>query len=193
MNTQILTDALNWIITHKTAIIAGALAALPTIITALSNYPKAAGLEAVLKTILNILSIATHNDSPGTLKLPGTMSKPPAGQTATLSVGNGAKVAIIIAMLLPSTGCTFMKSIAKPSEQCGMAEVVPVVGAISAGDEATIVADLGNAVECEIGVIVSTLQGKIDTATAAGKANPLTKTEQKLLRVGQAWLKAHNK
>jgi hypothetical protein len=113
--SQTLTEALNWIVANKTVIIADALIALPSIITALSNYPKAAGLESALKTVLNLLSVLSHADSPGTMKFPGTMSKAPEGQPKTLGTGGGTGAAALIVMSMFMGGCTFFKSIAKPS------------------------------------------------------------------------------
>lgn len=68
---------------HYFDIVAPWLVALgiPSVITALTSYPKADGAVKVLKVLLNVLSVLTHADSPGTLKLPLTMSKRP---TATL-------------------------------------------------------------------------------------------------------------
>ena len=41
---------------------------LPSLITGLSPYPKAAGVVSALRKLLSLLSILTHSDSPGTLK-----------------------------------------------------------------------------------------------------------------------------
>ena len=58
--------------------IAGALIiALPGLITALSKYPKAGGVVKALQVLLDWISVLTHKDSPNTVKLPFTKSKPP--------------------------------------------------------------------------------------------------------------------
>jgi len=54
------------------------LVALPGLITALAKYPKAKGVVAALQVALDFISILTHKDSPNTVKLPFTSSKPPA-------------------------------------------------------------------------------------------------------------------
>lgn len=56
------------------------IALLPSVITALTPYPQAAGVVRYLKLGLNLLSLLTHYDSPGTLKAPLTVSAPPPGQ-----------------------------------------------------------------------------------------------------------------
>jgi hypothetical protein len=53
------------------------VAGIPSMITALTPYPKADGFVKVLKVFLNFLSVLTHYDSPGTMKAPLTMSKAP--------------------------------------------------------------------------------------------------------------------
>lgn len=51
---------------------------LPSLITALAKYPKAKGLVAALQILLDLFSVLTHRDSPGTLKVPLlTRSQPP--------------------------------------------------------------------------------------------------------------------
>lgn len=48
---------------------------LPSIIVGLSDHPKEAN---VLNTILQVLSVLTHRDAPGTFKPPGVKGPPPA-------------------------------------------------------------------------------------------------------------------
>lgn len=82
------------------------LAGLPSIITALTAYPKAGGVVKVLKTVLNVLSVLTHHDSPGTMKSPLTMSKPPTDVATSLVVN---RVALLLPFFIPllflHTGC----------------------------------------------------------------------------------------
>ncbi len=53
------------------------VAGIPSLITALTKYPQAGGVVKALQTILDLLSALTHKDSPGTLKLPLSVSTPP--------------------------------------------------------------------------------------------------------------------
>lgn len=52
---------------------------LPSLITGLSQFPKAGGIVSVLKQVLAALSVLTHADSPGTFKLPLAPAKAPNG------------------------------------------------------------------------------------------------------------------
>src|SRR6266542_6270272 len=54
------------------------VALLPSLINALLPYPSAQGAVRVLHVILEFLSVLTRSNSPGTLKAPFTLSKPPA-------------------------------------------------------------------------------------------------------------------
>jgi hypothetical protein len=58
------------------------LVLIPSVINALLPYQRAQGAIKVLHVALDLLSILVRSDSPGTLKLPLTVSKPP---TALLS------------------------------------------------------------------------------------------------------------
>jgi len=53
------------------------VAVLPSVIVGLSNSPKTAGLAGYLKVVLQVFSVLTHKDEPGTFKLPGTVTLPP--------------------------------------------------------------------------------------------------------------------
>jgi hypothetical protein len=50
---------------------------LPGVIVALTAYPKEQGWAKNVLTVLQLFSALTHKDSPSTLKLPLTLSKPP--------------------------------------------------------------------------------------------------------------------
>lgn len=50
-------------------------AALPSVIVGLTPNPKAAGVVKALSFALQLLSILTHKDAPGTFKLPMTVQK----------------------------------------------------------------------------------------------------------------------
>ena len=72
-----------------------AVAALPSLITALTPYPKVEGFLKQLLQILNLFSILVHKDSPSTLKLPLTFSRPPAGQPVKYGRPSVAAAAVI--------------------------------------------------------------------------------------------------
>lgn len=68
--TQILNDAIKaW-----PAFLTLALVLLPSVITGLTAYPRT---KFWLSTLLDFLSVLAHKDSPGTLKPPLTLCKPP--------------------------------------------------------------------------------------------------------------------
>lgn len=53
---------------------------LASVATRLTPYPKAGGVVTALRVVLDVLSVLTHKDSPGTLQLPLVQrSKPPEG------------------------------------------------------------------------------------------------------------------
>ncbi len=58
---------------------------LPSLITALTPYPKAGGVVKVLSFVLNLGSVLTHKDSPGTLKAPLVQSQDPETAQGKLS------------------------------------------------------------------------------------------------------------
>jgi hypothetical protein len=74
---------------------------IPSLIVGLTPYPKAAEAVAVLKTILNFLSVLTHSDSPGTFKAPFTMSPPPTGMPPDATSGPTTGAASPVASMGP--------------------------------------------------------------------------------------------
>lgn len=62
--------------TDGTSWLAVLIVVLPSLVTALTRYPKAAGALAVAQGVLDRLSVLTHHDAPGTLKLPLLRSVP---------------------------------------------------------------------------------------------------------------------
>lgn len=54
-----------------------AIALAPSLVTALTRYPRTASIAASVARVLDVLSVLTHRDSPGTMKAPGTRSKQP--------------------------------------------------------------------------------------------------------------------
>lgn len=80
------------------------VAGLPSIITALTPYPKAGGAVKALSVVLNVLSMLTHHDSPGTMKLPFTMSKPPVAGAYASPILSRAAVFLPILFVL-ANGC----------------------------------------------------------------------------------------
>lgn len=67
---------LNALLAAVGQILAG-LVTLASLVTAATSYPKAQGAIALVQRVLAALSVLTHKDSPGTLKLPAVASPPP--------------------------------------------------------------------------------------------------------------------
>ena len=63
------------------AVFLALVALLPSIVTALSAYPKAQGFLGSVSGILDRLSVLTHHNAPGTLKAPLSRSENPHGGT----------------------------------------------------------------------------------------------------------------
>lgn len=74
--TAALCPPAAWWTTYGPWVVGVVLAVLPTLITGLSNQPKAKGVVAVLQTFLAVLSVVTHKDAAGTFKAP--LVPPPA-------------------------------------------------------------------------------------------------------------------
>lgn len=72
-----IVAAYSFYLAHQGAILAFLFAVLPTLITGLTAYPQAQGTVSALRLILNVLSVVSHKDSPGTFKLPMTVSADP--------------------------------------------------------------------------------------------------------------------
>lgn len=79
-------EVANW-----TSQLAWLIAALPSLIVAATPLPKVSAALKVVSKILNFFSLLTHKDSPGTLKLPFTQSRPPLN----VSVSIGATVSAL--------------------------------------------------------------------------------------------------
>jgi hypothetical protein len=75
---KFLSDAYAFALAHGPAGVTLLLVLIPSLITGLSEYPKAASFVSFLKVLLNLLSVLSHRDSPGTFKLPFTFSQAPA-------------------------------------------------------------------------------------------------------------------
>ena len=69
---------LNLLHTYGPGLLAALVTILPSVIVALTNYPTVQGVLKTILQVLNFFSGLAHKDSPGTLKLPFTQSKPPA-------------------------------------------------------------------------------------------------------------------
>lgn len=54
-----------------------AIVVLSSLATGLSKYPRAGGVVTALRVVLDVLSVVTHKDSPGSLSVPGLRSRPP--------------------------------------------------------------------------------------------------------------------
>ena len=68
---------MSWLAAHWMEVAGVAVVVLPALITGLTPYTKAKGVVTALRVVLDILSIVTHKDSPGSLKLPLMRSPEP--------------------------------------------------------------------------------------------------------------------
>lgn len=65
------------------------LALIPSVLNALVPYLRAAGFMKVLNVALELVSVLARRDSPGTFKLPFTVSRPPLAMARR--VGHGSR------------------------------------------------------------------------------------------------------
>lgn len=65
------------LVSHYILMLTPWLVVLSSLATALSTYPKTQGAAKIIKQLLNVFSVLTHSDSPGTLKAPFVQSAPP--------------------------------------------------------------------------------------------------------------------
>lgn len=82
-----------------------AIAALPSLITALTAYPRVDGALKEVLQFLNLFSILVHKDSPSTLKAPFTFSKPPLGATVRYGHVGPTVAAVFLFCLVNLNGC----------------------------------------------------------------------------------------
>lgn len=97
-----------WLSANKVWLIPLIMTLIPTLITALSKFPQANGVVKVLQIIFDFFSILTHKDSPGTLKMPFTRSKPPGWtkpEKGTRSMPPVAGVILIPVLCLTLSSC----------------------------------------------------------------------------------------
>lgn len=158
---------LNWV-----KIVLGLL--IPSLITALTPYPKAKGLVAFLQALLDRLSIFTHYDSPGTLNWPGVRSKPPKNHTPS-SPPPVVTMLLIGALALSSTGCCVFKGNCKEDDHVGqiatvvvdcaseaiktrVAEILPAVIAIVTGNAGNWSEQLAALTELGLDIVACALQ-----------------------------------
>src|SRR5712664_4374697 len=98
-------DVYAWALAHGPAILVFLGLVLPSVITGLTPYPKAKGVIPFLQLLLNIVSILTHHDSPGTFKAPLTLSKPPEdGALVELQPRGFARLDFLFLVALLSLG-----------------------------------------------------------------------------------------
>jgi len=69
---------MQWLLQNWGTILGIVVAVLPSLIVALTPYPKVEGFAKTVLQVLEVFSVLTHKDSPGTLKLPLTLARPPA-------------------------------------------------------------------------------------------------------------------
>lgn len=111
-------------------------ALIPSLITGLSDAPAAAGVVKWLKLAFQVLSVVTHNDQPGTFKLPFITTA--AHQRLVGGSGKGgpkpAATALIFAMGLLAVAAGCGKS-AGPADAAADAHVSPDAGAADVASE----------------------------------------------------------
>lgn len=66
-----------WFLANLPVAIPIALSIVSTLITGLTNFPKAEGFLKTVLWWLNLLSVVPHSNSPGTFKLPILQSQEP--------------------------------------------------------------------------------------------------------------------
>lgn len=86
-----------------------AVVVLASVVTALTRYPRAAGVVPLLQVLLDLLSVLAHRDSPATTKLPGTRSpRPDSAQDAPPPSSGAAGPALLLlatTALLGASAC----------------------------------------------------------------------------------------
>lgn len=162
------------------------VAALPSLITALTAYPRAAGVVKVLRTLLDLASVLTHKDSAGTLKLPLTKSAQPASMvppplpSAPGSSSGHASTSVMIAIVAGAvsiglacllSGCaggpvfgSCLKNVAAPDAEAVVTAVVEIASNPTGYIEALI--ELGK----QLGPNVVSCVAKAIAADEAAKA-----------------------
>jgi len=68
------------LLSHYVVLLGPWVVVLSSLATALSTYPKTSGIARYIKQALNVFSVLTHSDSPGTLKAPFVQSESPAAR-----------------------------------------------------------------------------------------------------------------
>lgn len=115
--------------------------AIPSVITALSASPKAAGAVAFLQKAIRFLGVLTHHDEPGTLKAPLGLGAVYRSLKAALK-NAGPAVALFVASVLAAGGCNYAAwSAAHPRAAAALdcvkayapAILADVVGALAGG------------------------------------------------------------
>lgn len=76
---------------HGPAILALAIVVIPALITGLSSYPQARGVVTWLRVVLDVLSVVSHADSPGTFKLPIVQRSQAPGEKDSKQLADSAK------------------------------------------------------------------------------------------------------
>jgi len=101
---------MHWLSAHWLEMALVLTAILPTIITGLRDYPQA---QHWLNVLLDVLSLVTHRDSQGSLKIPGKRSIPP-GELALPKMPPPLPPAAVLLPLILALGlsacCTFSRT-----------------------------------------------------------------------------------
>jgi hypothetical protein len=185
------------------------IAQLPSIIVALTPYPKEQGFAKQLLQFLNVFSFLAHSDSPGTLKPPGVQSSPPAvvgvpilqpgaksGSATTEVVAGIAALSALAGLWVACAHLTPLETnlinCAEQSISASATNLAPQVEGILSGGGVNWAQAL-NALEVSAGpgviCAVEQLVGAVDGRQAAGAIAP---ADQLVLVRSQAWLATQN-
>lgn len=166
---------MNWLIAHWQTIAFVLLLVVPSLITGLSRYPKAAGVVHWLKVALDLLSVVTHADSPGSLKVPVLQrSKSPEGVESP----GVPPVALLLILVVGLSACTPRQTIA------WQAAGGDALGCLAPGAQGAMAGALDGAIKEATGVGVDWNAYGKSLATTYGGAFALCLVESALKRLG---------
>jgi len=163
--------------------------AIPSLVVALTPYPKAKGFLRALSYVAQFLSFLTHRDSPGTLKLPFVpVFEDKEEPKYQLPPGSSARALLPLAFLAFASisGCATTKTLfADEASKCG-AKAAAALGQtegvlMAATDAASALANIGtiigaaatdvSAVYCIVEVAVADLKAKRSNDGGAAPAD----------------------
>ena len=164
------------------------IAALPSLIVALTPYPKEASWAKTLLTILQALSVLQHKDSPGTLKLPFTLCKPPAvvgtalktrADTSSKSKAGFIAFGLLLFLAKPAHAQSFSAGLSVPLLEFPIGQTHPIAFAPGLGLEASVgffqTTLLGESADMLVvsGLLFANAPGAMQVAATLGTFNNL--------------------